>query len=120
MLDIANHFLTRYVKQPTRGHNILGLVITTYSNVVTDLKIQICLGDSDAIIFDMNLKPTTMRKQPRKVFIFKKGNMEAVRNYLKHHFEGKRKCVRSVKLVNPRKLTQLCNMSTNCSSLRGV
>ena len=27
------------------------------------------------------------RKQPRKVFMFKKGNMEAVRNDLKKYFE---------------------------------
>ena len=52
--------------------------------MVTDLKIQNGMSDHDAIIFDINLKPTTIRRQPRKMFTFKKGNMEAVRNDLKH------------------------------------
>ena len=81
---VNNHFLTQQVKQATRGHNILDLVFTTNPDKVTDL----IMSDHDAIIFDINLKPSTNRKQPRKVFMFKKGNMEAVRNDLKRHFEG--------------------------------
>ena len=88
LLDIVNnHFLTQHVKQPTRGHNILDLVFTTNPNVVADLKIQSGMSDHDAVIFDINLKPSTNRKQPRKVFIFKKGNMEVVRNDLKQRFD---------------------------------
>ena len=45
------------------------------------------MSDHDAIIFDINLKPSLNRKQPRKVFIFRKGNIEAVRNDLKKCFE---------------------------------
>ena len=81
---VNNHFLTQHVRQSTRGHNILDLVFTINPDKVTDLK----MSDHDAIIFDINLKPSTNRKQPRKVFMFKKGNMEAVRNDLKRRFEG--------------------------------
>ena len=81
---VNNHFLTQHVKQATRGHNILDLVFTTNPDKVTDLK----MSDHDAIIFDINLKPSTNRKQLRKVFMFKKGNIEAVRNDLKRRFEG--------------------------------
>lgn len=91
LLDIVNnHFLTQHVKQATRGHNILDLdlVFTTNPDKVTDLKIQNGTSDRDVIIFDINLKPSTNRKQPRKVSMFKKGNMEAVRNDLKRRFEG--------------------------------
>lgn len=89
LLDIVNnHFLTQHVKQATRGHNILDLVFTTNPDKATDLKIQNGTSDRDVIIFDINLKPSTNRKQPRKVFMFKKGNMEAVRNDLKRRFEG--------------------------------
>ena len=55
--------------------------------MVADLKIQSGMSDHDAVIFDINLKPSTNRKQPRKVFIFKKGNMEAIRNDLKQRFD---------------------------------
>ena len=84
LLDIVNsHFLTQHVKQPTRGHHILDLVFTSNPDMVTNLEVQSGMSNHDAIIFDINLKPSLNRKQPRKVFIFKKGNMEAVRNDLK-------------------------------------
>ena len=74
MLDIVkNHFLTQHVEQPTRDYNMLDLVFTTYNDMVIDLKIQNGMSDHDAVILDINLKPTNIRKQPRKVFIW--GNM---------------------------------------------
>ena len=48
----------------TRDHNILDLVFTTNPDKVSDLKIQNGMSDRDAIIFDINLKPSTNRKQP--------------------------------------------------------
>ena len=68
LLDIVNsHFLTQHVKQPTRGHNILDLVFTSNSDMVTNLEVQSGISDYDTIIF-----------------MFKKGNMDAVRNDLKN------------------------------------
>ena len=45
----------------TRDHNILDLVFTTNPDKVSDLKIQNGMSDRDAIIFDINLKPSTNR-----------------------------------------------------------
>ena len=63
------------------------IVFTSNPDMVTNLEVQSDMSDHDAIIFDINLKPSLNRKQPRKVFIFKKGNMGAVRNDLKKCFD---------------------------------
>ena len=88
MLDIVNdHSLTQHVKKPTRGNNILDLVLTTKPDMISNVEVGCGISDHDIVMFDVNLKPTLNKKKPRRVFMFKKGNMEAAKNDLKKHFD---------------------------------
>ena len=73
----------QHVKQPTRKGNILDLVFTTNPNLVKNVQVVEGMSDHDAVLVDITLKPSINRKQPRKVFLFKKCDMESARNYLK-------------------------------------
>ena len=73
----------QHVKQPTRKGNILDLVLTTNPNLVENVQVVDGMSDHDAVLVDITLKPSINRKQPRKVFLFKKGDIESARNDLK-------------------------------------
>ena len=45
------------------------------------------MSDHDAVLVDITLKPSINRKQPRKVFLFKKVT-ESARNDLKIHLDS--------------------------------
>ena len=84
LLDIINdHSMFQHVKQPTRKGNILDLVLTTNPNLVENVQVVNGMSDHDAVLVDITLKPSINRKQPRKVFLFKKGDIESARNDLK-------------------------------------
>ncbi|XP_048581671.1 uncharacterized protein LOC125561388 [Nematostella vectensis] len=88
-LDIVNdHSLTQHVMEPTRGENTLDLVLTTCPEMVLDLVVEPGMSDHDLVLFDLNLKPSFNKKKPRKVFVFRKGNMGAVKTDLKKHLDN--------------------------------
>ena len=85
LLDIINdHSMSQHVKQPTRKGSILDLVHTSNPNLVKEYP-----GgwwhepDHDAVLVDITLKPSINRKQPRKVSLFKRGDIVSARNDLK-------------------------------------
>ena len=79
----SNHSIFQDVKQPTRKGKILDLVLTTNPNLVKNDQVVNGMSDHDAVLVDITLKPSINRKQPRKVFLFKKGDIESARNDLK-------------------------------------
>ncbi len=57
LLEFVNdNFLTQWVKEPTRGDNILDLVLTTEDDIVSDLRVGEELGSSDHKIIRFVLK----------------------------------------------------------------
>ncbi|EDO34832.1 predicted protein, partial [Nematostella vectensis] len=74
--------------EPTRGENTLDLVLTTCPEMVLDLVVEPGMSDHDLVLFDLNLKPSFNKKKPLKVFVFKKGNMGAVKTDLKKHLDN--------------------------------
>ena len=73
----------QHVKQPTRKGNILDLVLTTNSNPVKNVQVVNGMSDHNGVLVDITLKPLINRKQLRKVFLFKKGDIDSARNDLK-------------------------------------
>ena len=80
---IQDSFLTQHVLEPTRGENVLDIVLSSQKELVDNVKIFEPLGNSDhnQIHFDINVKSESKNKKAynRK---FHKGNYKDMRKYL--------------------------------------
>ena len=75
---VDDNFLFQKVNNPTRGDNILDLVLTSNNNIIQNLDIGDQLGASDHKIINFNIK-----------FKFEiKNNLKLVPNFRKANFEG--------------------------------
>ena len=66
---IQDSFLTQHVLEPTRGENVLDIVLSSQKELVDNVKIFEPLGNSDhnQIHFDINVKSEKMRKYLAKL-----------------------------------------------------
>ena len=80
---IQDSFLTQHVLEPTRGENVLDIVLSSQKELVDNVKILEPLGNSDhnQIHFDINVKSESKNKKTYKRN-FHKGNYKDVRKYL--------------------------------------
>ena len=62
---IQDNFLTQHVLEPTRGENVLDIVLSSQKELVDNVKIHEPLGNSDLnqIHFDINVKPESKNKK---------------------------------------------------------
>ena len=66
---IQDSFLTQHVLEPTRGENVLDIVLSSQKELVDNVKIFELLGNSDhnQIHFDINVKQKVkIRKRTRE------------------------------------------------------
>ena len=80
---IQDSFLTQHVLEPTRGENVLDIVLSSQQELVDNVKIFEPLGNSDhnQIHFDINVKSESKNKKTYKRN-FHKGNYKDMRKYL--------------------------------------
>lgn len=71
-----------------QGVNTLDLVFTTKPDMITNVSVESGISDHNLVVFDINLKPSINKKPPRTVYMFKRGDMDAVRNDLKTSFDN--------------------------------
>jgi hypothetical protein len=74
--------LTQVQHLPTRGENILDLCFTTLPDQVKKVNTAPGLGDHHAVVVDLDTAVKYSRKQPRTVYMYRKGNMDGVRENL--------------------------------------
>ena len=62
---IQESFLTHHVLEPTRGENVLDIVLSSQKELVDNVKIHEPLGNSDhnQIHFDINVKSESKNKK---------------------------------------------------------
>ena len=62
---IQGSFLTQHVLEPTRGENVLDIVLSSQKELVDNVKIHEPLGNSDhnQIHFDINVKSESKNKK---------------------------------------------------------
>ena len=62
---IQESFLTQHVLEPTRGENVLDIVLSSQKELVDNVKIHEPLGNSDhnQIHFDINVKSESKNKK---------------------------------------------------------
>ena len=80
---IQDSFLTQHVLEPTRGENVLDIILSSQKELVENLKIHEPLGNSDhnQIHFDINAKSGSKNKKTYRRN-FHKGNFKDMRKYL--------------------------------------
>ena len=80
---IQESFLTQHVLEPTRGENVLYIVLSSQKELVDNVKIHEPLGNNDhnQIHFDINVKSESKNKKTYRRN-FHKGNYKDMRKYL--------------------------------------
>ena len=80
---IQESFLTQHVLEPTRGENVLYIVLSSQKELVDNIKIHEPLGNSDhnQLHFDINVKSESKNKKTYRRN-FHKGNYKDMRKYL--------------------------------------
>ena len=68
-------FLTQHVLEPTRGENVLDLILSSQKKLVDNVKVHEPLGSSDHNQIHFNIKTLSMRK-------FNTGKYKKLRTYL--------------------------------------
>ena len=87
MLDIADDYnLTQMVHEPTRLENTLDLVFTTHPDLIKNTYVVPGMSDHSAVICDINFKLAPPKKTLRTVFVYKKADMESLKQDLEHSF----------------------------------
>ena len=80
---IHNRFLTQHMQEPTRGDNVLDIVLSSQKELVDNVKIHEPLGNSDhnQIRFEINVISESKHKKTYRRN-FHKGNYNDMRKYL--------------------------------------
>ena len=77
---VHDNFLEQVVHEHTRGNNILDIVCTNHSSIISNMQVIAPLGNSDhsslSFDIDINIKNTANNK---KVYNYKKGNFDKLR-----------------------------------------
>ncbi|XP_077997350.1 uncharacterized protein LOC144450581 [Glandiceps talaboti] len=79
LLDISQEFnLHQVVTEPTRDNNILDLAFTSNTSLVNSVQVKAGISDHDIVIIHDHLRPIKFKPKPRKIYLYKKGNMNLI------------------------------------------
>merc|ERR1712002_725900 len=85
LLEFArNEFLHQWVDKPTRGDNILDIVLTTEDNLISNISVREKLGKNDHRIvrFEINI-PQQKEQKIIKKLDYRRANITLLKEYLK-------------------------------------
>jgi hypothetical protein len=83
LLDVVtSHTITQIHETPTRGNNLLDIILTSNPSLIKSSINAPGISDHDMIITDCETKPHYQSKRPRKCYIYSKANWEALHNEL--------------------------------------
>ena len=79
MVDVAlSYGLQQLVDRPTRGENLLELFFTNKDSLVQHANVKPGISDRDYVEKMCDIKPARVKSPPRKVFLWKKANYQAI------------------------------------------
>ena len=94
LIEIIGEFgLTNMVNEPTRldSGNILDLVLTSNSSLISTINTVTGMSDHEAILFDIDMNPTRKNKPPHKVYNYRSAKWESLKSncaeLTKHYFD---------------------------------
>ena len=76
---VENSDLTQLVTFPTRGGSILDLVLSSHSDLVSNIHSSEGISDHSTVSFDVNLAIKLNKKKPRSVYKFSNTDFNEVR-----------------------------------------
>jgi hypothetical protein len=79
---VTSHAITQIHETPTRGNNLLDIILTSNPSLIKSSTNAPGISDHDMIITDCETKPHYQSKRPRKCYIYSKANWEALHNEL--------------------------------------
>ncbi|KAF2349954.1 Endonuclease/exonuclease/phosphatase [Trinorchestia longiramus] len=83
LIDLMNnHSLQQHVNEPTRGNNILDLVMTTTDLSINGLEVTDKIGDHKMIDFSLEVQDPNTRTQHKQVLDYKRANFELMKEEL--------------------------------------
>ncbi|KAF2351558.1 Endonuclease/exonuclease/phosphatase [Trinorchestia longiramus] len=83
LIDLMNtNSLQQHVNEPTRGNNILDLVMTTTDLSINGLEVTDKIGDHQMIDFSLEVQDPNSSTQHKQVFDYKRENFELMREEL--------------------------------------
>ena len=83
LLDIVqDNFLTQLVKSPTRGNNILDLVLVTSPDTVENISVGAPFSDHNSITFSILASPYVSRKSHKLQYSYAKADWAKLRDLL--------------------------------------
>ena len=68
---LDDHRLIQLVEEPTRGTNILDLIITNYPESFRRTEVMPGLSDHDIVYTAVNRIPAKIKQKPRKILLYK-------------------------------------------------
>ncbi|CAG2200390.1 unnamed protein product [Mytilus edulis] len=74
--------------EPTRENNILDLCFTNNPNLIKKVEVGPGISDHNLVKITINTKAKIHKKPPRKIYMYKKGNMEGIRSDLRSKLEN--------------------------------
>ena len=87
MMDLANNnYLTQMVTEPTRGENILDLILTTTPDLIDFVQVHPGMSDHYAVTAEINMRAKFNPQKPRSVYSYKRANWDKIKNDL-HEFQ---------------------------------
>ncbi len=91
MIDILqSHSLSQMVIEPTRGSNILNIVLTTTPGFITT-SVYDRFDDHEIVISNLDRKAKIVKKKPRKVFIHRPDGLKNIKEDTATGWEGFKK-----------------------------
>ncbi|XP_072042992.1 uncharacterized protein [Amphiura filiformis] len=89
LIDLANdNMLVQMQHIPTRGENILDLVFTNIPDQLRKVETVPGISDHDAVIVQLDTTVKYIRRKPRKVYLYKKGDMDGLRDEMESYKES--------------------------------
>ncbi|XP_038074867.1 uncharacterized protein LOC119742770 [Patiria miniata] len=89
MIDIAqDHNLHQVVTSPTREDNILDLVFTNIPSLVQNVNILPGISDHDIVSVEILTSSKRIRQPRRKIFLFKKGNFDKIKEDINEYADS--------------------------------
>ena len=85
LLDLVQDRFCQHADRPTRGGNILDLVLTSKAGMVEHLLVNELFSNSDhnVVAWDLISSMVITRGNKKEYYAFNKGNYEYINNYLK-------------------------------------
>ena len=81
---LSDNFLNQMVLQPTRGDNILDLILTNHSDMVSDVEVGESISDHNIVTFKTNVNPYQRKSSKREFHNFEKADWSGLNELFRH------------------------------------